>query len=188
MWLANRSRIEHFYSFLDQRRCRVRINDFTSMTVAVHAKYRTICCLRAPSMSGGKFCIFGRSDRRNPITIDRKRVDDFSYNPVFIANTILFSIARQSLYGKLLQLCRVSDGRKPSQARGLPSAYNFFSLKRCETRSSLPRNHRNSRDPLSNWSESAVTFGIFWNEPRQRYDSAAIHPTRAARFHRQDPL
>lgn len=88
MWLANRSRIEHFYSFLDQRRCRVRINDFTSMTLAVHAKYRTICCLRAPSMSGGKFCIFGRSDRRNPIMIDRKRVDDSSHNPVFIANTV----------------------------------------------------------------------------------------------------
>lgn len=102
--------------------------------------------------------------------------------------TILFSIARQSLHGTLLQLSRVSDGRKPSQARGLPSTYNFFSLKRCEARSSLPRNHRNSRDPLSNSSESAVTFGIFWNEPRQRYDSTAIHPTRAARFHRQDPL
>lgn len=102
--------------------------------------------------------------------------------------TILFSIARQSLHGTLLQLSRVSDDRKPSQARGLPSTYNFFSLKRCETRSSLPRNHRNSRDPLSNSSESAVTFEIFWNEPRQRYDSTAIHPTRAARFHRQDPL
>lgn len=102
--------------------------------------------------------------------------------------TILFSIARQSLHGTLLQLSRVSDDRKPSQARGLPSTYNFFSLKRCETRSSLPRNHRNSRDPLSNSSESSVTFGIFWNEPRQRYDSTAIHPTRAARFHRQDPL
>lgn len=97
MWLANRSRIEHFYSFLDQRRCRVRINDFMSMTVAVHAKYRTICCLRTPSMSGGKFCIFGRSDRRNPIMIDRKRVDDFSYDPLFIADTV----ARQSLHGKL---------------------------------------------------------------------------------------
>lgn len=184
MWLANRSRIEHFYSFLDQRRCRVRINDFMSMTVAVHAKYRTICCLRAPSMSGGKFCIFGRSDRRNPIMIDRKRVDDFPYNSVFIANTV----AGRSLHGKLLQLSRVSDGRKPSQARELPTTCNFFSLKRRETRSSLPRNHRNSRNPPLNSLGSAVTFGIFWNQPRQRYDSAAIHPTRAARFHRQDPL
>lgn len=36
--------------------------------------------------------------------IDRKRVDDFSYNPVFIVDIV----ARQSLHGKLLQLSRVS--------------------------------------------------------------------------------
>lgn len=117
MWLANRSRIEHFYSFLDQRRCRVRINDFMSMTVAVHAKYRTICCLRAPSMSGGKFCIFGRSDRRNPIMIDRKRVDDFPYNSVFIANIPLLVEVYTANFCNCLESAMVGSHPKPASYR-----------------------------------------------------------------------